>query len=259
MKTVILCGGLGTRLSEETHLRPKPMVEIGGRPILWHVMKIYEQHGFSDFILALGYKGEFIKDYFMQYHARMSDFTVHLKTGDIDFTNPTAEDWKVSLVNTGANTLTGGRLLRLKSQLADSGTFMLTYGDGVSNVNIKELLAFHKSHGKLATVTSVRPPARFGGMLIDDGRVLDFKEKPQSGEGWINGGFFIFEPGIFNYLEDDTTILEQRPLEKLANDGQLMAYEHSGYWQCMDTVRDRDALQDLWTKGCAPWYNDKMI
>jgi len=254
MKTVILCGGLGTRLSEETQLKPKPMVEIGGRPMLWHIMKIYELHGFNDFVLALGYKGEIIKDYFMQYHARMSDFTVHLKSGSIDFTNPTAEDWHVRLIDTGANTLTGGRLLRLRAQLENEGTFMLTYGDGVSNVDVEALLKFHRSHGKLATVTSVRPPARFGGMRIEEGKVTDFKEKPQAGEGWINGGFFVFEPGIFNYLENDTTILEQAPLENLSKNGQLMAYEHPGYWQCMDTVRDRDALQDLWKSGDAPWY-----
>jgi glucose-1-phosphate cytidylyltransferase len=253
MKTVILCGGLGTRLSEETQLKPKPMVEIGGRPMLWHIMKIYELHGFNDFVLALGYKGEIIKDYFMQYHARMSDFTVHLKSGEIDFTNATAEDWHIRLIDTGANTLTGGRLLRLRSQLENEGTFMLTYGDGVSNVDVGALLKFHKSHGKLATVTSVRPPARFGGMRIEERKVIDFKEKPQSGEGWINGGFFVFEPGIFDYLENDSTILEQTPLENLSKNGQLMAYEHSGYWQCMDTVRDRDALQDLWKSGDAPW------
>ena len=252
MKVIILCGGLGTRLSEETQVRPKPMVEIGGRPILWHVMKIYEKYQINDFVLALGYKGEYIKDYFMNYHARTSDFTVHLGTGIMDFTNPTAEDWNVTLVDTGASTLTGGRLLRLKDRL-NKETFMLTYGDGVSNVDIDAVLKFHRSHGKLATVTSVRPPARFGGMLIDNGRVVDFKEKPQSGEGWINGGFFIFEPGVFDYLEDDSTILEQKPLEKLADDGQLMAYEHSGYWQCMDTVRDRDTLQELWSSNNAPW------
>jgi glucose-1-phosphate cytidylyltransferase len=254
MKTVILCGGLGTRLSEETQIKPKPMVEIGGRPILWHVMKIYEKYNFCDFVLALGYKGEFIKDYFMHYHARMSDFSVNLKTGNIDFTNPTAEDWNISLIDTGSSTMTGGRLLRLKPILEKSGTFMLTYGDGVSNVNIKELLEFHKSHGKLATVTSVRPPARFGGMVIgEEGRVLNFKEKPQAGEGWINGGFFVFEQGIFDYLENDSTILEQFPLENLTKNGQLMAYDHDGYWQCMDTVRDRDALQELWSSGKAPW------
>jgi glucose-1-phosphate cytidylyltransferase len=255
MKIVILCGGLGTRLSEETQVKPKPMVEIGGKPILWHIMKIYEKYNFLDFVLALGYKGEFIKDYFMNYHARMSDFSVKLKTGKIDFTNPSAEDWNISLIDTGSSTMTGGRLLRLKPILEKSGTFMLTYGDGVSNVDLNKLLNFHKSHGKLATVTSVRPPARFGGMLIgEQGQVMNFKEKPQSGEGWINGGFFVFEQGIFDYLENDSTILEQFPLENLTKIGQLMAYEHHGYWQCMDTVRDRDNLQELWTSGNAPWY-----
>lgn len=253
MKTVILCGGLGTRLSEETQVKPKPMVEIGGRPMLWHVMKIYEGHGFNDFTLALGYKGEVIKDYFLNYHARLSDLTVHLKNGKVDYSNPTAEDWRVSLIDTGANTMTGGRLLRLKRHLQSAGTFMLTYGDGVSDVDIPALLAFHRAHGRLATVTAVRPSARFGGMNIGDGQVLEFKEKPQSGEGWINGGFFVFEPGVFDYLTDDATVLEQSPLESLVRDGQLMAYEHTGYWQCMDTIRDRDALQMLWESGSAPW------
>lgn len=253
MKTVILCGGLGTRLSEETQVRPKPMVEIGGRSILWHIMKIYEGYGFNDFTLALGYKGESIKDYFLNYHARLSDLTVHLKTGQVDFSNPTAEDWRVSLIDTGADTMTGGRLLRLKHHLQSHGTFMLTYGDGVSDVNLTELLAFHRAHGKLATVTAVRPSARFGGMHIDDGKVLYFKEKPQSSEGWINGGFFVFELGVLDYIVDDATVLEQDPFEKLVHAGQLMAYEHSGYWQCMDTIRDRDALQALWDIGEAPW------
>lgn len=253
MKTVILCGGLGSRLSEETQIKPKPMVEIGGRPILWHIMKIYERHGLNDFTLALGYKGEVIKDYFIDYHARLSDLTVHLKNGQIDYSNPTAEDWHVSLIDTGANTMTGGRLLRLKHQLQWGGTFMLTYGDGVSDVDLTALLAFHRAHGKLATVTAVRPSARFGGMHVADGQVRDFKEKPQSGEGLINGGFFVFEPQIFDYLGDDTTVLEQAPLENLVRDGQLMAYEHAGYWQCMDTIRDRDGLQSLWDSGSAPW------
>lgn len=253
MKVVILCGGLGTRLSEETQVKPKPMVEIGGRPILWHIMKIYERHGQKDFLLALGYKGEIIKDYFLNYHARQSDLTVHLKTGQIDYRNPTAEDWNVSLINTGAQSLTGGRLLRLKPHLESEGTFMLTYGDGVSDVDITALLAFHRSHGRTATVTAVRPSARFGGMHIGGGKVLDFQEKPQSGEGWINGGFFVFEPSVFKYLENDATILEKSPLETLAREGQLMAYEHSGYWQCMDTIRDRDALQSAWDGGRAPW------
>ncbi len=243
MKVANLCGGLGTRLAEETQVKPKPMVEIGGRPILWHVMKIYERFGYADFVLALGFKGEVIKDYFINYHARMSDITVRLKNGEVRYSNPTAEDWCVSLVETGAQTMTGGRFLRLKPQLAIGGTFMLTYGDGVSDVDISALLAFHRAHGRLATVTAVRPSARFGGMRLGDGRVLDFKEKPQSGEGWINGGFFVFEPGVFAYLQDDSTVLEKSPLENLVRDGQLMAYEHSGYWQCMDTVRDRDALQ----------------
>jgi glucose-1-phosphate cytidylyltransferase len=253
MKTVILCGGLGTRLSEETQMKPKPMVEIGGMPIVTHIMKMYEQHAINDFTLALGYKGEVIKDYFLNYHARQSDLTINLKNGHVDYSNPTSENWNVSLLDTGSKTMTGGRLLRLKTHLQDDGTFMLTYGDGVSNVNLNELLKFHRSHGKLATVTAVRPSARFGGMHIGDGKVLNFKEKPQSGEGWINGGFFVFEPGIFDYLTDDTTVLEQLPLENLVRDEQLMAYEHSGYWQCMDTIRDRDSLQELWESGDAPW------
>ncbi len=253
MKTVILCGGFGSRLSEETQLKPKPMVEIGGRPILWHIMSIYERHGLADFMLALGYKGEVIKDYFLNYHARQSDLTVHLRTGRVDYSNPTAEDWRLSLIDTGANTMTGGRLLRLKPNLQSGGTFMLTYGDGVSDVDITALLAFHRNHGRLATVTAVRPSARFGGMQLRDGNVLDFKEKPQSGEGWINGGFFVFEPAVFDYLKDDATVLEGSPLENLARDGQLMAYEHTGYWQCMDTIRDRDALQAAWESGRAPW------
>ena len=255
MKIIILCGGLGTRLAEETQIKPKPMVEIGGRPILWHIMKAYEYYGFHNFILALGYKGEVIKDYFLNYHAYLSDLTVQLKTGEVSFSNPTAEDWNVSLVDTGINTLTGGRLLRLKKQFKE--TFMLTYGDGVSDVDLGELLAFHKSHGKIATVTAVRPSARFGGMQIDNSKVLDFKEKPQSGSGWINGGFFVFEPSIFDYLTDDATILEREPLEKLVSDGELMAYQHTGYWQCMDTIRDLELLQEIWDSGNVPWVRTK--
>jgi glucose-1-phosphate cytidylyltransferase len=253
MKVIVLCGGMGTRLSEETQVKPKPMVEIGGRPILWHIMKMYERHGVTDFTLALGYKGELIKDYFLNYHARQSDLTVHLKSGTAEYSNPTAEDWHVSLIDTGADTMTGGRLLRLKPHLSSEGPFMVTYGDGVSDVDLTELLAFHRSHGRLATVTAVRPAARFGGMRLGEGRVQEFKEKPQSGEGWINGGFFVFEPAIFDYLKSDATVLEQSPLETLAEDGELMAFEHSGYWQCMDTIRDRDALQALWASGKAPW------
>jgi glucose-1-phosphate cytidylyltransferase len=253
MKTVILCGGLGSRIAEETQLKPKPMVEIGGRPILWHVMKVYERYGFKDFALALGYKSEVIKDYFLNYHARQSDLTVQLQTGVVKYSNPTAENWNVSLMNTGAKTMTGGRLLRLKNQLQNGGTFMLTYGDGVADINVTALLDFHRSHGRLATVTAVRPSARFGGMHITEGQVLDFKEKPQSGEGWINGGFFVFEPSIFDYLKGDSTVLEREPLENLVRDGQLMAYQHVGFWQCMDTVRDRDVLQELLDNDRAPW------
>jgi glucose-1-phosphate cytidylyltransferase len=253
MKVVILCGGLGTRLSEETQLRPKPLVEIGGRPMLWHIMKIYERHGFSDFALALGYRGDMIKDYFLNYHVRQSDLAVDLRTGRVEYSNPTAEDWRVSMIDTGTHTMTGGRLLRLKAYLMSGGTFMLTYGDGVSDVDVGALVSFHKRHGRLATVTAVRPSARFGGLEVESGRVLHFKEKPQSGEGWINGGFFVFEPGIFDYLTDDATVLERLPLENLVRDGEMMAYEHAGYWQCMDTIRDRDALQALWSGGRAPW------
>ena len=253
MKIVILCGGLGTRLSEETQVKPKPMVEIGGRPMLWHIMKIYERHGLSDFMLALGYKGEVIKDYFLNYHARQSDLTVHLKSGKVDYTNPTAEDWRLSLIDTGANTMTGGRLLRLKPHLQFGGTFMLTYGDGVSNADITKLLAFHRSHGRLATVTAVRPPARFGDLRIENNRVTHFEEKPQAGEGWINGGFFVFEPQVLDFIADDTTILEKAPLEQLAQRGELMTYQHPGYWQSMDTLRDKQALEELWANNKAPW------
>lgn len=253
MKIVILCGGLGTRLSEQTQVKPKPMVEIGGRPMLWHIMKIYERHGLSDFMLALGYKGEVIKDYFLNYHARQSDLNVHLKSGQVDYTNPTAEDWRLSLIDTGANTMTGGRLLRLKPHLQSGGTFMLTYGDGVSNVDITALLALHRSHGRLATVTAVRPPARFGDLRIENNRVTHFEEKPQAGEGWINGGFFVFEPEVLDFIADDTTILEKAPLEQLAQRGELMAYHHPGYWQSMDTLRDKRALEELWVNGKAPW------
>lgn len=255
MRVVILCGGYGTRLSEETQVKPKPLVEIGGRPILWHIMKIYAQYGHTDFLLALGYKGEVIKDYFLNYHARSSDLTIALKTGDIHYSNPDAEDWSVSLVHTGTESMTGGRLLRLKTHLQSQGTFMLTYGDGVADVDLDALLAFHRSHGKLATVTAVRPSARFGDLAIEEGQVFAFQEKPQSGAGWINGGFFVFEPAVIDYIDDDATILEKAPLESLARDGQLMAYQHHGYWQCMDTLRDKNALQELYEQGKAPWLS----
>ena len=253
VKVVILCGGLGTRLAEETQVRPKPMVDIGGRPILWHIMKIYERHQLNNFVLALGYKGEVIKDYFLNYHARQSDLTVHLKTGNVEYTNRSSEDWHLSLVDTGAASMTGGRLLRLKPYLKASGPFMLTYGDGVSDIDVTNLLTFHRAHGRLATVTAVRPPARFGNLQLADDCVTRFEEKPQTGEGWINGGFFVFEPEVFDYIDGDATILEKAPLERLAREGQLMAFKHTGYWQSMDTLRDKQSLEELWNKGEAPW------
>jgi glucose-1-phosphate cytidylyltransferase len=233
------------------------MVDVGDRPILSHIMQIYSRHGFNEFVLALGYKGEVIKDYFLNYHARQSDLTIQLKSGKVEYTRPTAEDWTVTLVDTGQVTQTGGRLLRLRPQVEPTGTFMLTYGDGVANINVKDLLAFHRSHGRLATVTAVRPPARFGDLRIENERVMQFEEKPQAGEGWINGGFFVFEPSVFDYLGDDSTILERSPLERLAADGQLMAYRHSGYWQSMDTLRDKHALEQLWASGNAPWRGEQ--
>ena len=253
MKVVILCGGRGTRLSEETQIKPKPMVEIGRRPILWHIMKLYERHGFNDFMLALGYKGELIKDYFLQYHARQSDVLVHLKSGTVDYSNPTAEDWHVNLVDTGASTQTGGRLRRLKPLLQSGGTFMMTYGDGVSDIDLTALLEFHRSHGRLATVTAVRPQARFGDLHIENNCVTKFAEKPQTGEGWINGGFFVFEPAAIDFIASDATLLEKEPLEQLAQRGELMAYQHSGYWQSMDTLRDKQALDGLLASGKVPW------
>lgn len=252
MKTVILAGGRGVRLSEETHVRPKPMVEIGGVPILVHIMKIYSYYGYKDFIIAVGYLGELVKDYFLNYHVRNSDMAIDLGTGQVKYEQP-VEDWAVRLIDTGQATMTGGRLQRLGAALRPSGSFMLTYGDGVSDVDVRALVAFHRRHGKLATVTAVRPPARFGALTFDGDRVVEFREKPQTGEGWINGGFFVFEPGVFDYLHGDATILEQEPLSTLARDGQLMAYKHDGFWYPMDTVRDRDVLEELWRSGRAPW------
>lgn len=257
MNVVILCGGLGTRLSEETQVKPKPMVEIGGKPILWHIMKLYEKFNFKNFKLALGYKGEVIKDYFLNYHSLQSNISIQLQSGKISYSDPTAEDWNISMIDTGAKTMTGGRLLRLKPLLIDGGTFMLTYGDGLSDVNIEELLSFHKSHGKVATVTAVRPPVRFGELSIDYNKVLKFQEKPQAGEGWINGGFFVFEPEIFELIQNDETFLEREPLEQLAQKGDLMAYKHEGFWQCMDTIRDRDTLNAIFESGQVPWLNTK--
>lgn len=252
MKVVILAGGLGTRLSEETEIRPKPMVEIGGRPILWHIMKIYAAHGFNEFVLALGYKGEFIKNFFINYHQLHSNLTVCLKDGWVDVHDGEAEDWTVHLVDTGFKTETGGRIKRLAS-LIGRERFMLTYGDGVSNVDIPALMHFHEQQGRLATVTAVRPPARFGGMVLANNHVVEFKEKPQIGEGWINGGFFVLEPQVFDYIAGDDTDWEREAVEMLVADNQLAAYRHQGFWQCMDTLRDVRYLHGLWQSGEAPW------
>ncbi|MBE2234078.1 MAG: glucose-1-phosphate cytidylyltransferase [Anaerolinea sp.] len=252
MKAAILAGGLGTRLSEETTLKPKPMVEIGGQPVLWHIMKSYAAHGFDEFAVALGYKGEVIKDYFVNYRYRARSMTVCLKSGDITLHNGQSEDWTVHLLDTGLETQTGGRVKRL-AQFVGNEPFMLTYGDGVCDVNFQDLLAFHRSHGKLATVTAVRPPARFGGIAFDGDLVSRFIEKPQIGEGWINGGFFVLEPGIADYIDHDGMIWEREPMERLAAEGQLVAYRHDGFWQCMDTLRDVRLLEGLWQEGHAPW------
>jgi glucose-1-phosphate cytidylyltransferase len=244
---------MGTRLSEETLVKPKPMVEIGERPILWHIMKIYSSQGLNDFILALGYKGEVIKDYFLNYRSRNSEVLVDLATGVSSYGDGVCEDWRVRMIDTGDRVMTGGRLRRLKPCLAHEGTFMMTYGDAVARIDLTKLAEFHRRHGKLATVTAVRPAARFGAMVFDGDQVVEFKEKPQTGEGWINGGFFVFEPAVIDYIDDDQTVLEEAPLERLTADGQLMAYRLQGYWQCMDTMRDRDGLNEQWVRGSAPW------
>lgn len=252
MKVVILAGGFGTRLAEETDRIPKPMVEIGGRPILWHIMKHYAHYGFKEFFIALGYKGEVIKRYFLDYYTLNGSMTINLANGDVQVHNKECEDWIVHLMDTGLHTLTGGRVKRLEPWLKD-GTFMVTYGDGVSDIDLHDLLRFHQSHGRLATVTAVRPPARFGGLIFDGDLVAEFTEKPQVGEGWINGGFMVFEPGVFDYLEGDDTSLEADALERLAADGQLAAYRHDRFWQCMDTLRDVRLLESLWQSGKPPW------
>ena len=251
MKVAILAGGLGTRLSEETTVKPKPMVEIGGMPILYHIMSIYAAHGFKDFLLALGYKGSYIKDYFLNFHHLESDLTIDLATGAVSAHERRVLDWKVQLIDTGAETQTGGRIKRMKPHV--DGPFMATYGDGVGNIDIKALVEFHRSHGKLATVTAVRPPSRFGEIEFDGDRVVSFNEKPQTGAGWINGGFFVLEPEVCDYVEGDHMPFEAAPLEQLAREGQLMAYRHEGYWQPMDTLREKHMLEALWASGKAPW------
>jgi glucose-1-phosphate cytidylyltransferase len=252
MKVAILAGGLGTRLSEETILKPKPMVEVGGKPILWHIMNIYASFGYKEFVVALGYKGEIIKDYFLNYHYHSRSLTVQLKTGKVDIHNDKGEDWIVHLLDTGAETNTGGRVKRV-AEFVGKEAFMLTYGDGVSNVNIKKLVEFHKLQNRLVTMTAVRPPARFGQMVIEDYRVVQFKEKPQIGEGWINGGFFVLQPEIINYIENDQTAWEFESLENIAAAGELSAYQHEDFWQSMDTLRDVHLLNKLWQEEKAPW------
>ncbi|HEX2639085.1 MAG TPA: glucose-1-phosphate cytidylyltransferase [Pyrinomonadaceae bacterium] len=252
MKVVILAGGLGTRLAEETTLRPKPMVEIGGRPLLWHIMNIYAGYGLKDFLVACGYKGECVKEYFHSYITRSNDYFIDLQNGSCDVVSRNEIDWRVGMIDTGLSTMTGGRLLRLKEWLQDE-TFMVTYGDGVGNIDINSLLEFHRSNGRLATVTAVRPPARFGALQLNGDEVCKFSEKSQADEGWINGGFFVFEPEVLNYLTDDETVLEREALENLAADGELVAYRHYGFWQPMDTLREKQQLEDLWQRGNAPW------
>jgi glucose-1-phosphate cytidylyltransferase len=252
MKVVILAGGLGTRLAEETEVKPKPMVEIGGRPILWHIMKHYAHYGFKEFFIALGYKGETIKQHFMEYYNLNGNITIDFSRGEIATRDKECEDWIVHLIDTGQETNTGGRVKRLEQWLT-AGTFMVTYGDGVCDIDLGELVRFHRSHGRVATVTAVRPPARFGGLIFDGDLVAEFTEKPQIGEGWINGGFLVFEPSIFDYLQGDGSSLEADAMERLASVRQLAAYRHDGFWQCMDTLRDKRLLQEFWRAGQAPW------
>ena len=254
VKVVILAGGLGTRMGDETLLRPKPLIEIGGHPILWHIMNIYAAHGFDEFVIALGYRGDLIKDYFVNFEVRNSDFTIDLDSGRIEVLERRHPAWKVHLVDTGLDTQTGGRLRRLRSLIGDE-RFMLTYGDGLARVDIRALLAFHESKGARATLTAVRPPARFGNIRLapDGARIEDFAEKPQTDAGWINGGFFVFEPAIFDYIDGDAISLEREPFERLAADGGLYALRHDGFWQPMDTLRERRLLEELWETGHAPW------
>lgn len=252
MKVILLAGGFGTRLSEYTDVIPKPMVPVGGKPILWHIMQTYAKFGHKDFYVALGYKAEVIKDYFLNYRALNADFTVDLATGNVSSHQVDAVDWKVTLVNTGMESMTGGRVKRMQSFIGNE-TCMLTYGDGVADIDLDRLLAFHRSHGKMITVSAVRPAARFGELEMDGGRVTSFKEKPQLHEGWINGGYFVFEPAFFDLIAGDSTLLEREPLERATLEGELMAYHHDGFWHCMDTKRDHELLESIWSSGSAPW------
>ena len=252
MKVVVLAGGLGSRLQEETTVRPKPMVEIGGHPMLWHILNIYASYGHKEFIIALGYRGDVIKNYFLNYYYLRNNISISLNSGEVSVHDGDREDWRVHLVDTGLRTQTGGRIRRLSEWIGDE-PFMLTYGDGVAKLDIPKLLDFHRKHGRLATVTAVRPPARFGGISFNGDRVAKFLEKPQIGEGWINGGFFVLEPDVLDYIDGDETVFEREPLERLAKDGELVAFRHDDFWQCMDTLRDVRRLEELWKSGEASW------
>lgn len=252
MKAVILAGGLGTRISEETSLRPKPMVEIGGKPILWHIMKIYAVHGINDFVVCCGYKGYIIKEYFANYFLHMSDITFDMRNNTMEVHQHNAEPWRVSLVDTGEQTMTGGRLKRVRQYIGDDD-FCFTYGDGVGNIDITSLIAFHREEGRLATLTATQPPGRFGSINLSGNRVASFQEKPQGDGAWINGGFFVLNPKVIDYVEDDLTVWEREPMERLAREGNLSAWLHRGFWQPMDTLRDKNQLEDLWASGKAPW------
>ena len=252
MKAVILAGGFGTRISEETHLKPKPLIEIGGKPILWHIMKMYSSHGVDDFVICCGYKGYLIKEYFANYFLHTSDVTIDVKNNSMEVHRKSAESWKVTLIDTGTDTMTGGRLNRVKS-FVDDDTFCFTYGDGVSDVNITKLVEFHKNQKTTGTITAVQPPGRFGSLEFEGDKMTRFKEKPAGDGGWINGGFFVLEPEVFDYLKDDTTVWEKDPLEKMAAQDKLAIYKHSGFWQPLDTLREKNLLEDLWSSGKSPW------